>query len=283
LFLSQSQTSPQATEPIRLLGIPYGLDEAAVPSGVMQVSRGELPDVIVLTEWNSAQLIVSRLPAGMAAILPVVDASRGQGAGGGVNGLRADLRITTPSRGGISDALAMLGPVIESVRSLPPAVLCSVDPRLMLLARLMVRDRGVEPRRDPNARETIVYADESSVPGVVRHAEDLVALGLLHREFFDSLITCPRCQSGRLCAHERCAVPQHQSDRRVGPPSSALRLRGARARVPQWADFHLSEVPGASRAFQRRLRSARLTVGMSSLRARVRRDLGGIPLPGLRG
>jgi hypothetical protein len=172
----------------------------------MQVSEREPSDVVVLTELNSAQLIVSRLPAGLAAIMPVVDASPGQGAGRGVNCRRADVRIAKPSRTGIGDALAMLGSVIERVRSLPPAVLSSEDSRLLLLARLMVRDRGITPRRDPNARETIMYPDESSVPGVVRHAEDLVALGLLHRQFFDSLITCPRCQSGRVCARERCAA-----------------------------------------------------------------------------
>jgi hypothetical protein len=172
----------------------------------MQVSRRERPDAIVLTDLNSAQLIAGRLPAGLAAILPVVDASRRQSHGGRANRQRADLHIAAPSRAGFGDALEMLVPIIERVRSLPATVLSSDDPRLMLLARLVVRDRGIEPRRDPKARETIVYADESSVPGVVRHAEDLVALGLLHKEFFDMLITCPRCDSGRLCVRERCSA-----------------------------------------------------------------------------
>src|SRR5688572_26389428 len=85
LFLSRPHTLPNAMEPIRLLGIPYGLDETAVPGGAMQVSRRERPDAIVLTDLNSAQLIAGRLPAGLAAILPVVDASRRQSHGGRAN------------------------------------------------------------------------------------------------------------------------------------------------------------------------------------------------------
>jgi hypothetical protein len=102
----------------------------------------------------------------------------------------------------------MLAPVIERLRSLPSSVRTSKDPRLALLARIAVRDRGIVPSRDPAVLDTFVYADDSAVPGMLAHAEDLAEHGLLDRRFHDTLITCPRCASGRLSVRERCASCQ---------------------------------------------------------------------------
>jgi hypothetical protein len=187
----------------RLLALPNRLDESVLGPGVVQVSRTECPDVVFLAQPNAAYLIANSLPAGPAAILPVVDASLDVGHLSAENH-RADLKVAAPNRSGVVDALAMLAPTIERVRLLPPSVLYSDDVRIILLARLMVRARGIKPRRDPNARETFVYDDDNAVAGTARYAHELVTLGLLQRCFFDMLTVCPRCESGRVCVRERC-------------------------------------------------------------------------------
>jgi Thaumarchaeal output domain 1 len=210
-----SRSFEQKTEPpsnvvsarrMRLLVLPDCLDADALGMGAVQIARNERPDAVLLTQQNGARLIVDRLSAGPAAIVPVVDASLGSRHSGVAKHGLSDLQIAAADRQGIADALAMLAPMAERVRSLPESVLHSDDPRVILLARLMVRDRGMEPRRDPNTRDTVVYDDEAAVPGARRHAEDLVALGLLHPQFVDMLTICPRCESGRLCARERCSA-----------------------------------------------------------------------------
>jgi len=198
-------TRPSDVPAVRLLGLPDRLDPTALADGVVEVSERDRPDAVVLTQPNAAHLLSVRLPTGLAGILPVIDASRGFGPARGVNQRRADVQIAAPNRAGLAEAVSMLAAAIERLRALPETVLLAEDPRLVLLARLMVRERAMEPRRDPHVRETVVYPDEHAIAGALVHAEDLVTLGLVRREFFDMLIVCPRCDSGRLSAHERCA------------------------------------------------------------------------------
>jgi hypothetical protein len=192
----------RAEASVRVMALPWRLHDESLPDGVGQVLFQETPDVIVLTQINSGHLITNRLSPALAAIVPVVDAS--EHGGDGFNARRADIRIAAANKTAIADTLLMLQQPIARLRSLAPSVLQSNDPRVHLLARLFVRDRGLEPRRDPNSRETVVYADESSISCVQHHAEDLVQLGLLERQFFDKLITCPRCESARISVRERC-------------------------------------------------------------------------------
>jgi hypothetical protein len=107
-------------------------------------------------------------------------------------------------RSSIQDAMAMLEHSVERVRALPPSVLSTDDPRLWLLARLYVRDRDLEPQRDPSIKETFWYPDEAAIPGAVGLAEQLVDLGLMGRRFFDKPTICPHCDSARLSARELC-------------------------------------------------------------------------------
>ena len=64
----------------------------------------------------------------------------------------------------------------------------------------------MQPKRDPAFRETVTYSDGAAVPNALTFAEELACLGLLERKFFDKLITCPRCDSARLCIRERCGA-----------------------------------------------------------------------------
>lgn len=195
--------SPDRGEPIRILGLPHAFDHASVPDGTIPSTGHESPDVVVLTDPGAAGLIATRLPYGCAAILPVIDASPREVRTGRTRGRRFDL-TSGATLGELGVAMTMLAPVVERLRELPPSVRMSQDPRMVLLARVAVRDRGIVPRRDATVRDTFVYADDSAVPGMLGHAEDLAEQGLFHRRFFDTLITCPRCASGRVSVREHC-------------------------------------------------------------------------------
>jgi hypothetical protein len=190
-----------------VLCIPNGAEHGSIPEGVRKVrERGEMPDVIVLTEANAAGLMTDYLPASAAAIIPVIDASGEDHCESAWRCEFADLRLKGANAFSLNEALSILKPTIDRVRALPAPVLAATDPRITLLARLAVRGRDMEPKRDPSFRETVTYPDASAVPGALSLAEELARLGLLERKFFDKLITCPRCDSARLCVRERCGA-----------------------------------------------------------------------------
>jgi len=192
---------------ISVLYIPSGADHRSIPEGTRQVrARGEMPDVVVLTEVNAARLIAHYLPPPAAAIVPVIDASGEDHCDRAWRCEIADLRIKVANSFSLDEGLSILKPTINRVRALAERVLAATDPRLILLARLAVRGRDMEPKRDASSRETVTYSDAAAVPDALTLAEELVNLGLLERKFFDKLITCPRCDSARLCVRERCGA-----------------------------------------------------------------------------
>jgi ribosomal protein L40E len=191
---------------IALLCIPSKSASVSIPSGARQVQGwGETPDVVVLTEANSAALIADYLPPSVAAIVPVVDASGQHQCESAWRHGGADLCIKAANSFALNEALLILKPMIERVRALAQSVLTSSDPRIVLLARLAVRGRDMEPIRDPSLPQTVTYPD-AAVPDAVGIAEKLVSFGFLERRFFDKLITCPRCESARLSVRERCSA-----------------------------------------------------------------------------
>jgi hypothetical protein len=198
-----AQSKARAGRDTRLLALPGPLDDTALGAGVIQATQGEHPDVVLLTQRNAAPLLPTVLGSGIAAVVPVVDAS-GIVPSYAANGGRADVHIRSLNRSSLADALTMLAPMVERMRSLPTAILESSDSRINLLARLMVRDRGMEPRRDPAARTTVAFDDERAIPGAATCATELVALGLLEPHFYDTVTVCSHCDSGRLCVRERC-------------------------------------------------------------------------------
>jgi Thaumarchaeal output domain 1 len=197
----------EVADGIALLCIPSKSECASIPNGARQVhARGETPDVVVLTEANSTGLIANYLRPSVAAIVPVVDASGEHGCEGVRTYGCADLCIKAANSFALTEALSILKPIIDRVRALPQSVLMSTDLKRVLLARLAVRGRDMQPTRDPSFRETIVYPDAAAVPDACGLAEELVHLGLLERQFFDKLITCPRCDSARLAVRECCSA-----------------------------------------------------------------------------
>lgn len=198
---------PEMGRAVRILGLPRNIEKSFVPEGAVECDPHEMPDVVVLTEPGAASLISSRLQFGCAAILPIIDAAPREGQFSLSRGSRFDL-LSGASPGELGDALTLLSPIVKRLRNLPRAVRESKDPRMALLARIAVRDRGIVPRRDAAVLDTFSYTDESAVPGMLNHAEDLAEHGLLNRYFFDTLITCPRCSSGRVAVRERCASCQ---------------------------------------------------------------------------
>jgi hypothetical protein len=197
---------------ISVLCIPNGSEQNSIPGGApLAPGRSEIPDVVVLTTSNAAGLIAHYLPRSAAAIVPVIDASGEDHCEGAWRCEFADLRIRAANSFSLSEALSLLKPTIDRVRALGEPVLTATDPRITLLARLAVRGRDMQPKRDPSFRETVTYSDAVAVPDALTLAEELAALGLFERKFFDKLVTCPRCDSARLCVRE-CCTACHSTD-----------------------------------------------------------------------
>ncbi len=115
------------------------------------------------------------------------------------------MTIDRAARFEIEEAVEALRPVVRRARSLPREILETDDPRLMLLARLFVRDRALRPRSEVGARATFVYDDEAVIPGAARFAEELTELGLMERKFADKTTVCPHCASARMTVREHCS------------------------------------------------------------------------------
>jgi|GEM_PF-2034892 len=188
---------------IRLAAIPGPIGDSLLPRGTTVVQLHETPDILLLTEPNASALLMRRLGRAEAAIVPVIDAT---GRGRGTNDQRrADTTVARPSPKAIEEAVEMLQPTVQRLRALPRWTMETEDPRLMLLARLFVRDRALAPRSEVNTRETFVYDDDAVIPGVAAIAEQLTTLRLMERKFADKLAICPHCASARLTVRENCS------------------------------------------------------------------------------
>jgi len=189
--------------PVRLAGVPGRLDEAMLPGDAASANPNELPDVILLTEANAAALLTRRFVHAAAAIVPIVDVTgRGHAT---KDHRRADLALERVSQRAIDEAVEMLQPAVKRLRALPREILETDDRRLMLLARLFVRDRAMVPRSEVGARETFVYDDEAAIPGAAALAKELAAQGLLESKFADKTSVCPHCASARMTVREYCS------------------------------------------------------------------------------
>lgn len=189
--------------PIRLLGVPGRVKVTILPDEACFANPNETPDIVLLTETNAAALLARRLGRGPAAILPVVDATCG--GRGSRDHRRADIMLDGASQREIDEAVEMLRPAVRRLRSLPRDVIETEDRRLMLLARLFVRDRALTPRSEVGARETFVYDDEVAIPGAAALAAELASQGLMERKFFDKTNVCPHCASARMTVREYCS------------------------------------------------------------------------------
>lgn len=203
LLFFNSPNPPDRHAPIRLFGVPHFLNPTIPQRGASRSEQGKAPDIAILTEANASKLLAHRLGAGAAAIIPVIDATR-RGRRTQDN-RRADITIDSTGAQAIDEAIQLLRPAVHRLRSLPHEILNCPDPRMTLLARLFVRDRALVPRCDIRARTTFAYDDQAAVPGAVVFAEQLVALGLLERTFFDKVTICPHCSSARMTVREYCS------------------------------------------------------------------------------
>ena len=193
----------QRDELIRLSAILGLTGRSQPPRGTTTAQPHETPDIVLLTEHNASALLTRRFGRAGAAILPIIDAT---GCGHGTRDQRrADVTVARPSTRAIEEAVETLRPTVQRLRALPSWAMETEDPRLMLLARLFVRDRALAPRSEVNARETFVYDDDAAIPGIAAIAEQLTALGLLERKFSDKVTICPHCASARLTVRENCS------------------------------------------------------------------------------
>ncbi len=182
----------------RVLALPAGISRDLLPQGVVQIERGEVPDAVILTAEGADAAISAWMSAAAAAVVPIVAAS-------GRHGVRADATIATLSGHGIAEAIDRVKPLTTRMRQLPETYFRTHDTRQMLLARLAVRDRKLEARRDPGAREIIRFRDETAIAGCVAEAEALSRVGLLKRVFFEKVQCCVSCASARVLVREECS------------------------------------------------------------------------------
>jgi hypothetical protein len=182
----------------KILALPTGISRDLLPKGFAEVERGEIPDAIILTEANADSAISAWMSAATAAVVPIIDAS-GQNAG------RADFTMATLSGLGVAEALELAKPLTMRMKQLPESYHRSRDPKQMLLARLAVRDRGMQAKRDPSLKDIVTYKDETAIGGVLYNAEALARLGLLEKKFFERVQCCPSCTSARLLVREECS------------------------------------------------------------------------------
>jgi hypothetical protein len=182
----------------KILALPAGISRDLLPKGFAEIERGEIPDVIILTEPNADAAISAWMSAATAAVVPIIDAT-------GLSAHRADISIAAVSGLGISDAVERVKPLTTRMKQLPEAYHRTRDPKQMLLARLAVRDRSMEAQRDPGIKSIVAYKDETAIGGVLHNAEALTRLGLLERTFFDKVQCCPSCTSSRLLVREECS------------------------------------------------------------------------------
>ena len=96
---------------ISVLCIPNGPEHGSIPEGARKVrERGEMPDVVVLTEANAARLMADYLPASAAAIIPVIDTSGEDHRESAWRCEFADLRLKGASAFSLNEALCILKP-----------------------------------------------------------------------------------------------------------------------------------------------------------------------------
>lgn len=155
------------------------------------------PDVIVLTQANANGRLNAALPRSVIAITPVIDAS-------GSANAAADIVVMAPNRANIDDAFATLKPMIERAKALPTDIFLSDRDDDILLARLHVRGRGIEPYRTHETRDVIATHDAHVVSDLGRTAKSLAAAGALKKAFFDKVNCCHECESARVMLREEC-------------------------------------------------------------------------------
>ncbi len=187
-----------AAPSIKILALPAGLSRDLLPRGVAEIERGEIPDAIILTEPDADAAISAWMSAATAAVVPIIDVC-------GQNKDRADISIATMSGLGIAEAMEMAKPLTARMRLLPESYHRTRDPKHMLLARLAVRERGMQAVRNPGLKDIVAYRDETAIGGVLYQAEALARIGLLQRNFFEKVQCCPSCTSARLLVREECA------------------------------------------------------------------------------
>jgi Thaumarchaeal output domain 1 len=129
----------------------------------------------------------------------------------GNNSRAADVGLPAYSHANIAIALSDVAVLRARVASLPGRLRESRDQHLILLARLVTRQKDLEATNDPSVPETISYSAAGPFRDVRSLAESLADQGYLSRTFFDRRITCIHCTSARLVAREicsKCASPR---------------------------------------------------------------------------
>jgi hypothetical protein len=184
------------SRPTRVAVLPAMPSAASERDGIVLCgpSADDL-DAIAITEGLSAEALRAGVAPAVAGAAPLLDLS---GRRDGVGDWRGH---------GLADVgagLAALAPMLARWRALPGRWRASFDPRLILLAHLLVRDEGLQPRRDASDPRLWRYPVARRMHGFEEAVSDLQAAGLLRRSLVDRLQCCPGCGSARVTVREEC-------------------------------------------------------------------------------
>lgn len=187
--------TPEAT---KVLFFPEQGDALSLPQGVAAVDTATTrPDIIVLTRPDAFGGLHNHLPRSVTAITPIVDLT-------GSFAAHADISLDAASYRALEDAFATLKPMVERARALPAEIFLGDRDDDILLARLYVRGRGIEPVYTSETRDVVAYRDSHVVTDLHRTAQGLTASGALKRVFFDKVNCCHECGSARVMLREEC-------------------------------------------------------------------------------
>lgn len=188
----------QRGEAVRVLFFPARPDGIYLPDGAIAVDAAiTRPDVIVLTQRAMARRLAAALPRAVASIVPIIDTT-------GANEAVADIALQTATREAVADAFAKLKPVVEKIRTLPQDLFLTEKDEDILLARLYVRGRGIEPAYKTDMASVVTTADSHVVHSLFQTADALADAGAFKKTFFDKLNCCPDCSSARVLLREEC-------------------------------------------------------------------------------
>ncbi len=191
-------SDPRRQGPIGVLLFPDAPDDLPVSGSMRLVNPAEeTPDLIVLTRRDSQRRLTMALPYAVAGIVPVVDLSGG-------NEDIADYQAGDDGAAALPDILARARSTVDRLRSLPPGYLMSEREDDVLLARLYVRNRGIQPAYRPDKKAVAHITDAQIVQNIEAVADRLADAGALKKRFFDRLSTCPACDSARIAVREEC-------------------------------------------------------------------------------
>ncbi|MEM1364772.1 MAG: hypothetical protein AAGH82_03385 [Pseudomonadota bacterium] len=190
--------NPDTSGPVQVLMFPRAFSSDFMPEDVSVVAMGTVrPEVIVLTEEGVARKLSMSLPKAVVKATPIIDLT-------GKNRDIADYTTTLKGAAGLEEAMHHIRPLVDRMRDLPDAIFMTEREEDILLARLVIRNSGIDPILRPDIQSTVFVRENLLFEDFEGVAKRLVDRKLLKAEVFMKTNCCPACDSARLLVREEC-------------------------------------------------------------------------------